>query len=67
MDLIKTAIWIVIGLLALSFFGISLRALVETPTTQDNWSFLVSTLEIGWDYIAAWFSDFFSIFGGGTS
>lgn len=53
--MIKLIIWIVIGLLALSFFGISLRAIASSPTNQDNISFLVDTLRIGWGYIVAWF------------
>ncbi|MGB4076098.1 MAG: hypothetical protein WBK28_00120 [Minisyncoccia bacterium] len=62
MDIAKLIVWIVIGLLALSFFGISLRALVDNPTNQDNMEFLVSSLEIGLDYITAWWNDFISTF-----
>lgn len=53
--MIRLIVWVVIGLLALSFFGISLRALVDNPTNQDNWQFLLALLRDGWDYIAAWF------------
>ncbi len=52
----KLIIWIVIGLLALSFFGISLQKLVEGPTTQANFHFLFDLLLEGWDYIVAWVS-----------
>ena len=52
--MVKLIIWIIIGLLALSFFGISLRALATSPTNQDNVSFLLDTLKIGWDYLIAW-------------
>jgi len=52
--MVHLIIWVLIGLLALSFFGISLRALVDNPTNQDNMEFLTSTLEIGWAYIEAW-------------
>lgn len=58
MDLIKLLVWIFIGLLALSFFGISLRALVDNPTNQDNLEFLMTTLSMGWDHITAWFANF---------
>lgn len=54
--MIKLIIWIIIGLLALSFFGISLRAIASSPTNQDNISFLVDTLRIGWGYIVGWFT-----------
>lgn len=53
--MIRLIVWVVIGLLALSFFGISLRALVDNPTNQDNWQFLLALLRDGWDYIATWF------------
>lgn len=62
MDLIKLIVWIIVGLLALSFFGISLRALVDTPTNQDNVEFLITTLQMGWDYIVSWWQGFSSVF-----
>ncbi len=55
-------VWVVIGLLALSFFGISLRAIANSPTSQDNMSFLVDTLRIGWDYLEAWVTTLISGF-----
>jgi hypothetical protein len=58
--MVHLIIWIVIGLLALSFFGISLRALVDNPTNQDNMEFLTSTLHMGWDYILAWLTELWS-------
>lgn len=51
----RLIVWIIVGLLALSFFGISLRALVDNPTNQDNWQFLLAMLRDGWDYIETWF------------
>ncbi len=53
--MVHLIIWVIIGLLALSFFGISLRSLVESPASQDNFSYLFMLLEQGWDYIVAWF------------
>lgn len=47
-------VWVVIGLLALSFFGISLRSIANSPTSQDNLSFLVDTLRMGWGYVESW-------------
>lgn len=55
-------IWVVVGLLALSFFGISLRALVENPTSQENFSYLGTMLELGWGYIETSWNEFVSIF-----
>lgn len=60
--MIKLIIWIIIGLLALSFFGISLRAIAGSPTNQDNIEFIVTTLQQGWDYIVAWFASIIDAF-----
>lgn len=61
--MIKLIIWIIIGLLALSFFGISLRAIAGSPTNQDNIQFLLMTLHQGWEFIVNWVEDFFSALG----
>ncbi|MEK9160659.1 MAG: hypothetical protein AAB440_01305 [Patescibacteria group bacterium] len=53
----RLIIWIIVGLLALSFFGISLRGLVDSPTNQDNVSFLTQMLNAGWDMISTWVED----------
>ncbi len=55
--MVRLIIWIVIGLLALSFFGISLRGLVENPTNQDNLSFVFAMVESGWSMIKMWLLD----------
>lgn len=60
--MIRLVVWIFIGLLALSFFGISLRSLAGSPTNQDNIAFLISVLQDGWRYISAWFHQFLSMF-----
>lgn len=52
--MVRLIIWIVVALFVLSFFGISLQHLVESPTTQNNFSFFVSLLEEGWDNLLAW-------------
>jgi hypothetical protein len=46
---IKWIIIIVVALLALSYFGINLRQLVNQPTTQDNVSYVASTTVTVWD------------------
>lgn len=50
--MIRLVIWVVIGLLALSFFGISLEALYNTPTNQENMNFLLKLFMEGWNIIA---------------
>lgn len=59
--MVRLIIWVIIGLLALSFFGVSLRALVESPTSQENFSYLWNLLQQGWDYIVAWVSSLFDL------
>lgn len=65
--MVRLIIWVVIGLLALSFFGISLEALYNSPTNQENISFLGRLLGQGWNEIAdllnvfvAWVQGLFS-------
>lgn len=50
--MIRIIIYIILGLIILSFFGISLRDVVDSPAGQDNFSFLWQLVIIGWDYIA---------------
>ena len=40
--LIKTIVLIIIAILIISYFGINLRALVTSPTTQDNVSYVTT-------------------------
>ncbi len=40
-----------VGLLVLSFFGISLQHLVDSPTTQANFHYIGDLLSKGWDDI----------------
>jgi len=60
--MLKLIFWIVVGVLALSFFGISLRELVQDPQTQDNFSFIIDLVENGWDFLTGWVHDLGSIF-----
>lgn len=52
--MVKLIVWIVIGLLALSFFGVSLKGLVNSPTNQENVSFLTQLLQQGWNSMLSW-------------
>lgn len=54
-SMVKLIIWIVIGVLALSFFGISLQGLIDDPTTQANFDFIFDLVEQGWDIIMGYF------------
>lgn len=52
--MVRLIIWIVVGLLALSFFGVSLKSLVDSPTNQENVSFLSQLLHQGWMTLTLW-------------
>ncbi len=54
--MIRLIIYIVIGLLVLSFFGISLQHLIQSPTTQSNFGYFWELLQQGWQYITEWFT-----------
>lgn len=61
--MIRLIIWIVIGILALSFFGISLRHIVESPTNQDNFTFAFDLVRVGWQVIVEWLKSIPAYFG----
>lgn len=50
--MVRLIIWVIVGLLALSFFGISLESLYNSQTNQENISFLGQLLGRGWNEIA---------------
>lgn len=58
--MVRLIIWVVIGLLALSFFGISLEALYNSPTNKENMSFLARLFMDGWNVIADHVNSFFA-------
>lgn len=54
--MLRLIVYIVVGLLVLSFLGVSLQQLIENPTTQANFTFFVGLLQQGWDMLLAWLS-----------
>jgi hypothetical protein len=52
--MLKTIFWIFVLLLALSFFGISLQAIVNSPAGQANFSYLYHLLVQGWLWATYW-------------
>ncbi len=48
--LIKAILIIVIALLILAYFGFNLRSTVNSPTFQDNWSFLWDGIVNIWNH-----------------
>jgi hypothetical protein len=58
--MLKLVVLIVIGILALSFFGISLRHIIELPATQENFKFVSVLLSTGWNQFYAFVQQFFA-------
>jgi len=52
--MVRLIIIVAILILALSFFGISIRAIVESPTGHDNFTFLWELIRTGWNIILGW-------------
>jgi hypothetical protein len=52
--MIKLLVYIIVALLALSFFGISLQKIVEGPTAQANFHFVFDLAVLGFQYIVIW-------------
>jgi hypothetical protein len=47
--IVSWVIIIVVALLILSYYGFSLRNLVNSPTTQDNFGYVATTTVTFWD------------------
>ena len=51
--MVRFIILVIILILALSYFGISLRDVAQSPTGQDNFSFVWAYVKDGWEIITA--------------
>ena len=49
--MVRFIILIVILILALSYFGISIRDIAQSPTGEDNFSFVWNYVKDGWEII----------------
>ena len=49
--MLRIIFWTVVVILFLSFFGISVQGLIENPTTQTNFDFILNLVAEGWDTI----------------
>jgi hypothetical protein len=49
--MLRIIFWVVVAVLFLSFFGISVQGLIEDPTTQTNFDFVMDLVGEGWDTI----------------
>src|SRR3989344_8238551 len=50
----KVAFWIFVLLLALSFFGISIQAIINSPAGQENFAYIISLLSRAWEWLIAY-------------
>jgi hypothetical protein len=62
--MLKLIFYVVVGVLALSFFGISLRELIQDPQTQDNFSFIIDLVRNGWGFLTGWVEGLGEMFRG---
>lgn len=53
-SLLKMLVWILILLLALSFFGISIQAIVNSPAGQANLNYVYNLLTQMWQWSTQW-------------
>ncbi len=51
--MLKLIFWVCIFVLALSFFGISLEALINSPVSQANFAYLFHLLTEGWLWLVS--------------
>ncbi|HYF29070.1 MAG TPA: hypothetical protein VEA36_01735 [Candidatus Paceibacterota bacterium] len=49
--MIRTIILILAIVLVLSFFGISIQSVVQSPAGQENFGFLWSLIKEGWEVV----------------
>jgi len=54
MELIRTVFWALVLLLALSFFGISIQAIVNSPMGQANIHYISGLLSNLWLWSTQW-------------
>ncbi|MBI3572078.1 hypothetical protein HY091_00895 [Candidatus Kaiserbacteria bacterium] len=57
--MLKLIFLIIVGVLALSFFGISLEAIVNSPAGQSNFAYLSHLLTIGWKALVLFIQSLF--------
>jgi len=50
--MIRTVFWIFIFILALSFFGISIQAIIESPAGQANVHYLLDIATSFWHWLS---------------
>ena len=54
--MLHVAFWVFVLLLALSFFGISIQAIINSPAGQENFAYIISLLSRAWEWLIAYLS-----------
>ncbi|OGG78254.1 hypothetical protein A3A36_00120 [Candidatus Kaiserbacteria bacterium RIFCSPLOWO2_01_FULL_52_12b] len=49
-DLLHLIFWVFVFILGLSFFGISIQAIVNSPAGQENFAYLADLLSQTWQW-----------------
>ncbi len=52
--ILKTMFWVFVFFLALSFFGISVQAIINSPAGQANFGYLLDLLTQTWLWATQW-------------
>ncbi|MBU6214651.1 hypothetical protein KGM48_02295 [Patescibacteria group bacterium] len=50
----RTLFWAFVFILALSFFGISLRAIIMSPAGQENFGYVYHVMAQFWQWLTGW-------------
>lgn len=50
-SILKLFFWVLVLVLALSFFGISIQAVVDSPAGRANFAYIAQLAIQGWDWI----------------
>lgn len=65
--MLRIMLYVVVGVLALSFFGISIQSIVYSPAGQENFGYLGELISAGFDIVQgfagavfAWFNSLMS-------
>lgn len=53
MGMIRVIFWAIVGLLALSFFGISIQSIIDSPAGQANFTYVFGLLTDLWNWLLA--------------
>lgn len=52
--MLRLIFWLFVLILALSFFGISIQAIVNSPAGQENIQYIGNLLSRAWKWIIGW-------------